>query len=91
MRILGEAGVPCSAVMDTRDLFRDPQLLARGFVRTSGHSERLHQELVQRGLAKLFDGKLAPIPSDHLTDLQRVADRLRALMGIPGDSPSESI
>jgi len=32
MRILGEAGVPASAVMDTSDLFRDPQLLARGFV-----------------------------------------------------------
>jgi formyl-CoA transferase len=32
MRILGEAGVPCSAVLDTRDLFRDPHLLARGFV-----------------------------------------------------------
>ena len=32
MRILGEAGVPASAVLDTRDLFRDPHLLARGFV-----------------------------------------------------------
>ncbi len=33
MRVLGEAGVPCSAVFDTRDLFRDPHLRARGFVR----------------------------------------------------------
>jgi hypothetical protein len=46
---------------------------------------------VQRGLAKLFDGKLAPIPSDHLTDIQRVADRLRALMGVPGESPNRSL
>ena len=33
MRILAEAGVPCSAVLDTSDLFRDPHLLERGFVR----------------------------------------------------------
>ena len=32
MHLLSEAGVPCSAVLDTRDLFRDPHLLARGFV-----------------------------------------------------------
>lgn len=32
MRILGEAGVPASAVLDTQDLFNDPHLLARGFV-----------------------------------------------------------
>ncbi len=30
MRILAEAGVPASAVLDTRDLFQDPQLRARG-------------------------------------------------------------
>ena len=67
-------------------------LLARGFVRTSGHSERLHGELVERGLAKLFDGKLAPIPSDHLTDVERVADRVRDLMGIrTEDPPTESL
>ncbi len=33
MRILGEAGVPCSAVLDTGDLFRDPHLAERGFIR----------------------------------------------------------
>lgn len=32
MCILGEAGVPCSAVLDTSDLFLDPHLRARGFV-----------------------------------------------------------
>jgi formyl-CoA transferase len=32
MRIIAEAGVPCSATLDTRDLFEDPHLLARGFV-----------------------------------------------------------
>jgi formyl-CoA transferase len=39
MRELGEAGVPCSAVLDTKDLFRDPHLLARGFVKSVDHAE----------------------------------------------------
>jgi mitochondrial fission protein ELM1 len=58
------------------------KLLARGFVRTSGHSRRLHEVLVERGLARFFDGKLAPTPSDHLTDIELVADRVRERMGI---------
>jgi len=37
MRELGEAGVPCSAVLDTRDLFTDPHLQARGFVTEIEH------------------------------------------------------
>jgi formyl-CoA transferase len=37
MRILGEAGVPCSAVLDTYDLFTDPHLCAREFFQTVEH------------------------------------------------------
>ena len=40
MKALGEAGVPCSAVFDTRDLFADPHLQARGFVQSVEHSGR---------------------------------------------------
>ncbi|MEE9280757.1 MAG: CoA transferase [Myxococcota bacterium] len=40
MKIIGEGGVPCSAVLDTADLFRDPHLLARGFVKTIQHPVR---------------------------------------------------
>jgi formyl-CoA transferase len=39
MRILGEASVPCSAVLDTYDLYRDPHLLERGFVKKVEHPE----------------------------------------------------
>lgn len=39
MRRIAEAGVPCSAVLDTVDLFRDPHLVARGFVREVEHPE----------------------------------------------------
>jgi mitochondrial fission protein ELM1 len=62
-------------------------LLAHGFVRTRGHSRRLHETLVERGLARFFDGKLAPIPSDHLTDIALVARRVRELMGVPERAP----
>jgi formyl-CoA transferase len=39
MRRFGEAGVPCSAVLDTRDLYRDPHLAARDFVKRVPHPE----------------------------------------------------
>ncbi|MEJ2087736.1 MAG: CoA transferase [Gammaproteobacteria bacterium] len=37
MRALAEAGVPASAVLDTRDLFHNAHLLERGFVQTVEH------------------------------------------------------
>jgi mitochondrial fission protein ELM1 len=58
------------------------KLLARGFVRTSGHSRRLHEQLVERGLARIFDGKLASMPPGRLSEVQVVADRVRELIGV---------
>jgi formyl-CoA transferase len=37
MRVLAEAGVPASAVLDTVDLHTDPHLIERGFVKTVEH------------------------------------------------------
>lgn len=37
MRELAEAGVPCSAVLDTHELFTDPHLVERGLVQTVEH------------------------------------------------------
>ena len=39
MRELCEAGVPCAATMDTVELYDDPHLNARGFVKTIEHPE----------------------------------------------------
>lgn len=39
MRILGESGTPCGAVLDTRELHRDPHLVERGFVETIDHEQ----------------------------------------------------
>lgn len=40
MKILSEAGVPASAVLDTKDLFNDPHLVSRGFIHTVEHEEQ---------------------------------------------------
>jgi formyl-CoA transferase len=39
MQVLGDAGVPVSAIIDTHDLYRDPHLLARDFIKTVEHPE----------------------------------------------------
>lgn len=39
MKELGEAGVPCAATMDTVDLYDDPHLNQRGFIKTLQHPE----------------------------------------------------
>jgi formyl-CoA transferase len=45
MRILGEAGVPCGAVMDSADLFRSEHLRARAMVAEVDHPVRGRFEL----------------------------------------------
>jgi formyl-CoA transferase len=40
MRILGEAGVPCSAIFDTAELTQDPNLLERGAIVELDHPQR---------------------------------------------------
>jgi formyl-CoA transferase len=37
MRVLAEAGVPASAVLDTKDLYDNPHLAERGFIHTVEH------------------------------------------------------
>ena len=49
MKELGEAGVPCAATMDTKELYDDPHLNARGFVKTLPHPE--HGEVRLMGFA----------------------------------------
>ena len=40
MRLLAEGGVPASAVLDTKDLYDNPHMNARGFIQEVDHPER---------------------------------------------------
>jgi len=40
MRIMGEAGVPCAATLDTMEVYNDPHLNERGFVKTMVHPDK---------------------------------------------------
>ena len=40
MRILGEGGIPCGAVLNAEDIHNDPHLLERGMITTMCHPER---------------------------------------------------
>ncbi|MDH3644439.1 MAG: CoA transferase [Gammaproteobacteria bacterium] len=59
MKILGEAGVPCSAVLDTEELHRDPHLVARGFVKHLDHP--VHGNVPLMGFAPQLSASEVPI------------------------------
>jgi formyl-CoA transferase len=87
MRCLGEAGVPCSAVLDTRDLFNDPHLLARDFVKSVEHAALGRVRLLgwpARMTRSEVPLQAAPLLGQHTdevlaADLGLGADELRAL------------
>ncbi len=87
MRRLGVAGVPCSAILDTRDLYRDPHLLARNFIETVEHPERGEVPLLgfpTRMSQSHVEIKRAPYLGEHSdevlrTDLGVGDEELRAL------------
>ena len=56
-------------------------LLAKGWVRTGGHSRQLHESLIAHGLAVYFDGSLPPPPGSSVNEVDRVAERVRTMMG----------
>jgi formyl-CoA transferase len=59
MKILGEAGVPCSAVFDTVDLFASDHLNDRDFVHTIDHPE--HGEIKLLGWAPRMSKSQVPL------------------------------
>jgi formyl-CoA transferase len=59
MRELGAAGVPCSANIDTQDLFSDPHLRERGFVHEIEHP--VHGEVPLLGFAPRMSQSEVPI------------------------------
>jgi uncharacterized protein len=56
-------------------------LLAKGWVRTGGHSRQLHESLISHGLAVYFDGHLPAATISGVNEVHRVAERVRTMMG----------
>ena len=86
MRILGEAGVPCSANIDTHDLFEDEHLNERGFIHTLDHPE--HGEIRLLGWAPRLSKsqvplRRAPLMGEHSDEV------LRADLGLSDDELAE--
>ena len=79
MRILGEAGVPCSATLDTADLYTDPHLLERGFVKTLDHPG--HGEVQLLGFPARMSGSKVEIERAPLLGEQS-EQVLRAELGL---------
>ena len=74
MLILGQAGVPCSAILGMEDLFTDPHLRERGFIQQVDHPE--HGEVELLGFApRLSNGDVpfvrAPLMGEHTDDVLR--------------------
>lgn len=72
MEQLGRAGVPASAVYDSKDLYRDPHLIERGFVHELEHPERGRVRLL--GFApRLSRSKVrlraAPLLGEHTEEI----------------------
>jgi mitochondrial fission protein ELM1 len=58
-------------------------LVARGLVPLDAYTRSLHEVLVERGLAYRFEGRLSEAHPGHLSEVVRVADRVRTLLGVP--------
>ena len=74
MRRLGDAGVPCSAILDTHDLYRDPHLLARDFIKKVEHPERGEVSLLgfpTQMSASRVEIKRAPFLGEHSDEVLR--------------------
>lgn len=62
MALLGEAGVPVSAVLDTSEVFDDPHLKARDFFATLDHPTK-GELLVMKPPFRMSGGDVAPTPA----------------------------
>ena len=59
MRVLAEAGVPASAVLDTKDLYDNPHLTERGFIKTVEHE--VHGQIKLLGWPARMSESAVPI------------------------------
>jgi crotonobetainyl-CoA:carnitine CoA-transferase CaiB-like acyl-CoA transferase len=83
MHTLAGAGVACSAVYDTADLFRDPHLNARGFIQRVEHP--VEGEVTLLGQPFRLSGSHVPVrPAPRLGE--HTHEVLAAELGLDGDA-----
>ena len=83
MSHLGECGVPCSAILDTKDLHEDPHLLERGFIQDLEHPERGTVRMLgcaPRLSESHVDMSRAPLLGEHTDEV------LQTELGLSDDS-----
>ena len=80
--VLGAAGVPVGATLDTRELFEDPHLLERDFVKTVEHPE--HGPVRLLGFAPRMSASEVPIQPAPLLGAH-TEDVMRAELGLGDD------
>ena len=74
MEVLGAAGVPCAATMDTQELYEDAHLLERGFVKTLDHPDEGEVRLLgwaPRMSANEVEMERPPNLGEHTDDVLR--------------------
>ena len=72
MQTLAEAGVPASAVLDTKDLYQNPHMVSRGFVHEVEHPEKGKMRLLgwpARMSASQVPIKAAPVLGEHSAEV----------------------
>jgi len=79
METLGEAGVPCSAVYDTLDIFNDKHLRSRGSIMTIEHPERGPWEYPSPPV-RLSESKVDVVPAPLLG--QHTVEVLKEQLGL---------
>jgi formyl-CoA transferase len=72
MELLGAAGVPCSAVLDTRELHSDRHLLERGFIKSVDHP--IHGKVPLLGFGPRLSAsevniEAAPLLGEHTEEI----------------------
>ncbi len=59
------------------------RLIARGYVRPHRDFDGIHVSMIERGLARRFDGTLGDLVQKGHNEVEDVSDRVRRLMGVP--------
>ncbi|HIL95630.1 MAG TPA: formyl-CoA transferase, partial [Pseudomonadales bacterium] len=82
MKTLGEAGLPCSAVMNTSELHSDPHLIDRGFINNIEHP--VHGNVPLLGFGPRLSASDVPIQRAPLLG-EHTEELLQQELGLPDE------